>query len=112
RLDLPVRCANEVDVLGVTHRCGEVQLVQCCPAAKAKLPHQEVVVKQLNDCPTYDQVLLDLTLFGPRDEIAPGDDVLRGNQSSASCSRRSATFYRSFLSTMSGIIFSQAYLLG
>ena len=52
--------------------------------AKPRLQHfadsaqdrQEVIAEQLDERAADDQVLLDLPLLGPRDDIAPGDDVL------------------------------------
>jgi hypothetical protein len=52
--------------------------------AKSKLLAQEWIVKQFHESAADDQILLDLSLFGPRNGAVPGDDVLRRDHSSIS----------------------------
>lgn len=61
-----------------------MQLVESGPAAKAQFLLQHFVREDGHNRPAYDEDLFDLPLIGPRDYIAPSNDVLRRDHSSIS----------------------------
>ena len=56
-----------------------------------QLLRQERVGEYIDESPGNDQILFDLSLFGPRGGITPFDNVLAWDHSSASGSRRTTT---------------------
>ena len=67
--------SDQVDILRVPERRGEVQLVQRRAATEPELLAQGRIGEQIDDRAADDPVLLDLPLLCPRNDVAPCDDV-------------------------------------
>ena len=81
--DRPAGSPDQVDVLGIAHRPREVQLVERRPATNPYCGVQHVVGEYLHQSTADDEVLFDLSLIGPGNDVAPGDDILRRDHASA-----------------------------
>ena len=68
--------------------------IQRRSTAKPQLVAQYRVREDLDQGAADDEILLDLPLVGPGNDIAPGDDVLRRDHSSGSGARRTMMHQR------------------
>ena len=94
RPDRTGRRAHQVDILRVAQRRREVQLVERRSTANSQRVAQHVVREDLDQSTADDEVLLDLSLVGPGNDIAPGYDVLRRDHASTWGTRRTMMRHR------------------
>ena len=80
----PPAPSRRTNVFRVAQRSREVQFVEGCAAAKPQGFAQEGVGEYRDHRPADNQILFDLTLIGPRRDIAPRDNILSWYHSSAS----------------------------
>jgi hypothetical protein len=71
RTDGPRRRSDQIDILRVPEGRGEVQLVQRRAATEPELLAQQRIGEQIDDRAADDQLLLDLPLLCPRNDVAP-----------------------------------------
>ncbi len=83
---------NQVDVLRVASRRGEIDLVQGGAAAKGQAVRQLGNCKKIDDGAANDEVLLDLSIEQPWCLCSPRGDVIFGNHSSGSTSTLTMSF--------------------
>ena len=83
---------HQIDVLGVSGRRCEVQLVQRGSAAESETVRQLGCAEQLDDGAADDEVLLDLGVERPRRLLPPRGDVIPGDHVSGSTSTLMMSF--------------------
>lgn len=91
---------HEVDILRVSERVMEQELVDGSAAAKRKAIGEERLVEDVAQRPADDEVLFDLAQIGPRCRCRPLLNIGAGNHASIS----SGTFRLSFQADASGAL--------
>jgi hypothetical protein len=75
---------DEVEVVRVSHRCGQDELVERRSTTERQRPGQRRLGEDLDEHSREDQIVFDLMIAGPLDHAAPVSDERGGDHTSGS----------------------------